>query len=225
MLLFFLLASVFMYCFKLRGLKPALCYVVPGMAEGREWYASTLSPVAAMQKRPWHGMAWRGVLAQHRKLATCEDRRMTTSKHHGITESQHESSDFKTKQQQCTRTTSKQHNPYMHVCPRARMYVSMCVCTHVCMSACVYIFVCAICLNVFGGSLILIQQVAWSAVGQDPIQSKFAAKKTSVFLLPICYYNNRNERKKTEVPFFDTPYTLLNKKPPFRGLLENGGFL
>ena len=132
---FFLLASVFMYCFKLRGLKPALCYVVPGMADGRELYASTLAPVAAMQNRPWHGMAWRGVLAQHRKLATCEDRRMTTSKHHGITESQHESSDFKTKQQQCTRTTSKQHNPYMHVCPRARMYVSMYVCTHVCMSA------------------------------------------------------------------------------------------
>ena len=166
-----------MYCFKLRGLKPALCYVVPGMADGREQYASMLAPVAAMQNRPWHGMAWRGVLAQHRKLATCEDRRMTTSKHHGITESQHESSDFKTKQQQCTRTTSKQHNPYMHVCPRVPMYVCMYVCTHVCMSACVYIFVCAICLNVFGGPLIFIQRVAWSAVGQDPIQSKFAERK------------------------------------------------
>ena len=66
----------------------------------------------------------------------------------------------------------------MHVCPRARMYVSMYVCTHVCMSACVYIFVCAICLNVFGGPLIFIQRVAWSALGQDPIQSKFAAKSS-----------------------------------------------
>ena len=72
----------------------------------------------------------------------------------------------------------------MHVCPRACMYVSMYVRTHVCMYACVYISVCAICLNVFGGPLILIQRVAWSAVGQDPIQSKFAAKKTSDILWP-----------------------------------------
>ena len=151
----------------------------------------------------WHGMAWRGVLAQHRKLATCEDRRMTTSKHHGITESQHESSDFKTKQQQCTRTTSKQHNPYMHVCPRARMHVSMYVCTLVCMSACVYIFVCAICLNVFGGPLIFVQRVAWSAVEQDPFRSQFAAKKKPPFLVVlIYYYDNRNDsKKKRRFPF------------------------
>ena len=123
-LFFFLLASVFMYCFKLRGLKPALCYVVPGMANGRGQYASTLAPVAAMQNRPWHGMAWRGVLAQHRKLATCEDRRMTTSTHHGITESQHGSSDFNTKQQRCTRT-EQQANNIIRTCMYVRAHACM----------------------------------------------------------------------------------------------------
>ena len=32
----------------------------------------------------WHGMAWRGVLAQHNKLTRCQDKQITTSQHQNI---------------------------------------------------------------------------------------------------------------------------------------------
>ena len=105
------------------------------------------------------------------------------------------------------------------------MYVSMYVCTHVCMSACVYISVCAICLNVFGGPLIFIQRVAWSALGQGPIQSKFAAKKSLRNSVPysVIIITGRSNKLR-RVHFLITPYTKNDKWPPYFCFFKYGGF-
>ena len=163
-------------------------------------------------------MAWRGVLAQHRKLATCEDRRMTTSTHHGITESQHDSSDLKTKQQRCTRTEQQANNiirTCMYVRAHARMYVRMHACMYVCM--CVYFRMCNMSECVWGTPYFCPASGLVPLSGKIRFGASSLSKKTSVlgWSLSVIIITGTTQKVRRFCFFIANLHIIVKKTPYF----------